>query len=356
MAKNPLKKLKKKSKKIVKKIEKGVKATAQETQQSAEAALDDLKAVESKTKKEIRRLILQAVKELKKYEQKSEDEMNFVDDPDQLDTHLDNFDPAPQSSYRAHNNLILSEACRVSYQSSSACKEKLANWGFQKTQIFQNNKGDFGYLAQHPDFIFMVFRGTDDLYDVVRDLQFAKKTFLGNNRWKVFQGARDSFYDLWERKNMNTALRKMHNRGQPLWISGHSLGGAIATVAAAHLMLSKQTEIDPRLIRGLVTFGQFRVFNRRLAETFDKRDGFKGRFFRYTNDKDPVVSLPPQKIFGKTFYQHAGIALDIDKKGVLRLSKDSERDSFTNHEVNDHYAEKYSQRLLQNLDTKVFST
>jgi hypothetical protein len=90
-----------------------------------------------------------------------------------------------------------------------------------------------------------------------------------------------------------------HGEGRPLLITGHSLGGALATLAAAHL---------PRAL--LYSFGAPRVGNRAFAHALDKH---AERLHRYVNHRDPVPLLPP----GLLGYRHCGSAYHIDREGSV---------------------------------------
>lgn len=79
-----------------------------------------------------------------------------------------------------------------------------------------------------------------------------------------------------------TAARKSHPTYRVI-MTGHSLGGATATIAAAYLRKSG-IPID------LYTFGSPRVGNSAFAKFVTSQ---KGAEFRVTHDNDPIARLPP---------------------------------------------------------------
>ena len=83
-----------------------------------------------------------------------------------------------------------------------------------------------------------------------------------------------------------------------LVITGHSLGGAIATVAAANLTAEGGYEFD------LYTYGQPRVGNDKFSDFLS--ENIPGRLYRVTHDADPVPRLPPAALplFGLLGYRH----------------------------------------------------
>jgi len=93
-------------------------------------------------------------------------------------------------------------------------------------------------------------------------------------------------------KKMRTAvlaavrkIRKVH-KGARLVVSGHSLGGALATVAAADLVLNQGVDNIE-----LVTFGSPRVFDKKGAEIVQDSK-LEGNIYRVVNKNDPVPHMP----------------------------------------------------------------
>ena len=82
-------------------------------------------------------------------------------------------------------------------------------------------------------------------------------------------------------RGVNAALDA--NKGYKVAITGHSLGGAIATLAGAYL---RRTGLDA----DVYTYGSPRVGNDRFAEYMT---GQPGTQWRVTHRDDPVPRLPP---------------------------------------------------------------
>ena len=98
----------------------------------------------------------------------------------------------------------------------------------------------------------------------------------------------------------------------PLYITGHSLGGALATMAAAAL---SDNGIE---VAGVYTFGQPRVGDRTFAQQLNQHTD--GKVFRFVNNNDIVPHVPPPfSIWNPTrFYGHVGIAKYLDACGNIR--------------------------------------
>jgi len=70
-------------------------------------------------------------------------------------------------------------------------------------------------------------------------------------------------------------------------VVGHSLGGAIATLAAADLAIAREVKNPVELW----TFGSPRVGNKIFADYLDEH--YLDQSFRITNNRDPIPRLPP---------------------------------------------------------------
>ncbi|KAK3897416.1 Alpha/Beta hydrolase protein, partial [Staphylotrichum tortipilum] len=74
----------------------------------------------------------------------------------------------------------------------------------------------------------------------------------------------------------------------PVVVTGHSLGGAVATLAAAHLRADDGVPAD------LYTYGSPRVGNLEFAKfVSDQAEDVGGANYRVTHTDDPVPRLPP---------------------------------------------------------------
>ena len=128
------------------------------------------------------------------------------------------------------------------------------------------------------DVALVAFRGTDNARNWVKNFKFVPaQTALG---W-VHAGFRDGFRELWPQ--VTQALAAARDKNQPIWLTGHSLGGAIALLAAAEL----QTERQP--VAGVITFGQPPVGFPEFTERWEALA--PGRLVRYVNHRDAVVAV-----------------------------------------------------------------
>lgn len=96
----------------------------------------------------------------------------------------------------------------------------------------------------------------------------------------------------------------------PIWFTGHSLGGALALLAAYRL--HHCAPASGHAVAGVYTFGQPRVGNTGLASYCSTE--LAQRVFRYVNASDIVPLVPPSK---SADYHHFGQARYFDATGRL---------------------------------------
>ena len=156
-------------------------------------------------------------------------------------------------------------------------------------------------LVEHKEFLCMVFRGTDESADWLDNINaFSTDALFGS----FHRGFWKSVEDVWGKINKKyEELRK--DKKRPLFITGHSLGGAMATIAAARLIHEDRPFIS------VYTFGQPRSMNRNAARIFNTEAG--RRCYRFQNNED-MVTRTPARFMG---YSHVGNCLYIDEKGTI---------------------------------------
>jgi predicted alpha/beta hydrolase len=141
-----------------------------------------------------------------------------------------------------------------------------------------NKKGTQAFLAKNNEFAVLAFRGTQPTKweDVRTDLRALKqKTVEG----KVHKGFKEAFDDI--RDEIFDIVDKSIGKDLPLYVTGHSLGAALATVATQEL-----EEEFHDLIAACYTFGSPRVGD----GTYEK--SIKAPVYRIVNTTDIVTLVP----------------------------------------------------------------
>lgn len=129
-------------------------------------------------------------------------------------------------------------------------------------------------------------------------------TSVRSGTGKVHAGFLRALCLVWD--DILQVIAEVQNNAQPIWITGHSLGGALATLAAARFAL----ELD-KPVRGIYTFGQPRAGDREFARIFNA--DLKQIFFRFVNNSDIVTRIPTREMC----YSHVGSLRFFDSNGDL---------------------------------------
>jgi triacylglycerol lipase len=82
-------------------------------------------------------------------------------------------------------------------------------------------------------------------------------------------------------------------RDRPVWLTGHSLGGALALLAA--WLLQRRFIV----VEEVCTFGAPMIGNTVARDAFNRE--FAGRIHRYVNGRDPVPKLPGLSLVANEF-------------------------------------------------------
>jgi len=150
----------------------------------------------------------------------------------------------------------------------------------------------------------LVFRGTNSPRDWLTNIRINQGRAVGEGL--VHDGFFDALHEVWD--EVRNAIRSL---GGPYFCTGHSLGAALATVAAARL---SRTAMAPHSV---YTFGSPRVGNGAFAASLEGRG-----LFRVVNGSDCVVRAPPS--IGTLDYCHAGELHALEPSaGLDRESSDS---------------------------------
>lgn len=143
-----------------------------------------------------------------------------------------------------------------------------------------------GYVARTNGHIVVAFRGTSSLANLNTDLQIAYNEKYGGSIHRGFSAAVEAVVDE-VRKGISTLSPAS---GDKLWITGHSLGGALALLMGKHFFyLKEKGDKSLSFMPTVVTFGAPKVGNSRFVE----KCPIKKTVAQFINDNDPVPFTPP---------------------------------------------------------------
>jgi len=152
----------------------------------------------------------------------------------------------------------------------------LANVGFRQVAFFEDNATSTeAFLVRNDDFAVLAFRGTErNPKDIITDILF-------NTDGDIHHGFESRLESVWQEiEPQLTAL------DCPVYYTGHSLGAALATIAA----LKKPPAAT-------YTFGSPRVGKEKFGEEMKH-----AMIYRVVDDLDEVTAMPPT-LFG---FVHVG--------------------------------------------------
>lgn len=157
--------------------------------------------------------------------------------------------------------------------------------------MYFDKSGTQAIVAHDKERIVIIFRGTEpkEFKDVKADLKTWPKR-SDEVQGLVHAGFAEALDKVW--KDLEPFVDecvKLHKIKQVIF-TGHSLGGALAVVAAAR----------SKYIGEVYTYGQPRVGNRKYSKQV------KSKVYRFVNNNDVVPRVPPPLIFG-----HQGIKFHI---------------------------------------------
>ena len=162
--------------------------------------------------------------------------------------------------------------------------------------------------STNTDTVIAVRGSESEMEDWLNNFTFTKRDWGdGNEDHKAHAG----FYKCYDsvRDDIDAHLNAHPNKR--IWITGHSLGGAITNLITAHIIQNHPN----RLIAGVYTFGQPRAMSFKLATWFNKQ--IAKRYFRCVNNSDIVTRVPPQIMN----FSHVGKLVYFDADGDFRKDK-----------------------------------
>lgn len=203
------------------------------------------------------------------------------------------------------NAYVLSQFAQLVYAGYTKVEKTCKEWncGFK---WFDNKKTQALIAITKDGNVILSFRGTEpeNIGDWVSDIQIKKtKTVKGH----IHKGFLKAWIDI-SAEVCCEIDNLVDDIVRNVWITGHSLGGALAIISA----LSLQTPLA-----GIYTFGAPRVGDKKFAKQFDER--FKDRTYRLVNNCDIVTRTPP-RIGG---YKHCGQLIYIDKDDKVHIEEGS---------------------------------
>jgi triacylglycerol lipase len=213
---------------------------------------------------------------------------------------------AQETRFSAKNALLLAQASQAAYLNEADAQAKMAQLGlptFEWIDLRGLFDDLYAFAASNGAFAILAFRGTKSFKNWMTDVYSTPARFS----W-LFEGAPEvgdvhagfghALRDTWD--NVVAAVRKVAPQPEgsiddaalavqrTFWITGHSLGGALAAIAGAAFSMLPGGVIRP--VNGIYTFGQPRIGLHGFCGSYDHMLNLKT--FRFVNKKDLVPRVP----------------------------------------------------------------
>lgn len=190
--------------------------------------------------------------------------------------------------------LVAAKLSAHAYKSEKAACAAAKKMGFPWSKLISKGGAEV-LIAKDRNDLWFAFRGTEPskLNDVTADLKLIKNSAMAGG--KVHSGFQDEVNDLW----MDILKELEHNSNlkiqKDVYMCGHSLGAAMATIAA-----TRHQPIE------LFTFGSPRVGGPKFIKNI------KCPHLRFQNNNDIVTRIPPAWLG----FRHHGEMIYFDRDGV----------------------------------------
>ena len=228
-------------------------------------------------------------------------------------------------TFSPKNAWWLAEAATLVYADEVFVRNRFQKAGMKDVVFFTGDSTQC-FVASSDKFALVVFRGseiwkkkekfdiTKVLADLMTDVDIRLVKWDGGG--KVHRGFKDALDEVWE--DLVAYIEKLHLKGLKIWFGGHSLGAALATLAAD---------------RYPDAAGAYVIGSPRVGDS-DFRDQYHVQFYRIVNYSDIVTKVPP-----KGFYRHVGEIRFIDERGVVHdhIPQAGYENSNAEHEPRDNY-------------------
>jgi hypothetical protein len=171
------------------------------------------------------------------------------------------------------------------------------------------------FTAWNKKYAVAAFRGTElrstsAAAEILTDLNAFPVDFTEGGR--VHKGFLSALDEVWSGEDgLEAHLTRLitDNPKRPLWITGHSLGGALAALAFARI----------KNAAGLYVFGSPRTGNGEFAAFFKDKP-----VFRLENAGDPIIRVPLESRSQKDSFAHIGTPVYIGKDGNVGFERPEE--------------------------------
>jgi hypothetical protein len=229
------------------------------------------------------------------------------------------------TSFERVNAGWMADFAMLAYGSQAFIQEKLDDSGLTADgfvmEYFSRDTTQC-FVAHNLNFVVVSMRGTeiDNFWGAFNDWRrnLELRPVLDNSGGLVHEGFMRDMAAVWNDTNTPQGLKGylqtlLAGGTRTLWITGHSLGAALATLAAERAV--RDAGFD---VRGVYTYGSPRVGDIKFKQNYEAR-GLNAKTYRVVYDIDIA-----QRLFPGDAYTHVGQLKFIDADGHLDPNRTTE--------------------------------
>jgi triacylglycerol lipase len=208
---------------------------------------------------------------------------------------------------------LMVNLCQIGYQDPIDARDQFKRLGFENSETIVA-ASMIGYVMSIGEVGVVVLRGSDDSADWIRNFTFLPSSLPEG---QVHGGIYGSYLPL------SDQVKRLLDRFKVkrVWLTGHSLGGALSVLSAYDLGGESRFAIQ-----GLMTFGQPMVVNKPMGSFLTKR--LSTRYVHFVNGADIVPrTTPPYSHFGTLVWFVDG-KIRRSKYATAMFSSDGKNDPF----------------------------
>ena len=208
---------------------------------------------------------------------------------------------ARTQKFNQNNAYWLGFLANLAYEEPQKIETELTKLGCREFTFF-DKKETQAFICQSKTALLLSFRGTESkkIADWLTDLKFKQEAHLEGMVHRGFYQALDYIYE-----EILTYIQDK-GKGKTIWITGHSLGAALAVLVSARLKINENINSQ-----GIYTFGEPKVGDKEFSDNYDHLLG--QTLFRYVNNND-IVPRVPLKVMS---YYQVGQQKYFDSDGIL---------------------------------------
>ena len=203
--------------------------------------------------------------------------------------------------------LFLACACELAYLNEPEASPRFrSELGLEAKLISVDNTQV--YVAENDHAIVVAFRGSEapttldglkdwlltnaNNYLILPEGQSGTEFAAAGVGARFHRGFLDALEMIWE-PLFAAVEQASKTKERPLWVTGHSLGGALALMAAWRF------QRNFLLVHEIITFGAPMIGNDAAAKAFEQE--FSGKIFRYVDLEDVVPHLPSVSLLANAY-------------------------------------------------------